>query len=185
MSDKSQKLLPESVPPVLQCDTVDQDGWDLSQRRQCRFVVIIFYRGYHSQTCKKYLKSFEELSSQFAKREVEVIALSADDAERATQARKEWKLDSLTIGFGLRESQMNDWGLYVSTAISREEPKVFNEPGLFIVEPTEDKLSYASLTSSPYGRPPAEEILALIGAMIDQNYPARGARYDPELMDTA
>ena len=47
---------------------------------------------------------------------------------------------------------MREWGLFVSRGRSDDEPTLFNEPGLFLIEP-DGKVYYESILSMPAAPP--------------------------------
>ena len=109
---------------------------------------------------------------------VEAIALSSDTEERAAQAKSDWKLDNLTIGYGLSLDSAREWGLYISagigkTSIGVEEPALFSEPGLFLVRP-DGTIYFGSVQTMPFARPAFAEILGATKFVLERGYPARG-----------
>jgi hypothetical protein len=97
---------------------------------------------------------------------------------RAEQARQQWELDGLEIGYGLSLDQARAWGLYISnsrgvTSVGIEEPKQFNEPGLFLVRP-DGMLYWAMVQSVPFARPRFDEVLKAIDFIEAKDYPPRG-----------
>lgn len=46
------------------------------------FDLVVFYRGLHCPICAKYLMELERLMPEFQKRDVQVVAVSSDNAER-------------------------------------------------------------------------------------------------------
>src|SRR3546814_21151621 len=100
-----------------------------------KFLLVDFYRGLHCPKCREHLGTLNKLAPEFAKRGVEVISVSMDEAGRAEKAKADWGLDNLTIGFGLSETKAREWGLYISESIADKEPSPFNEPGQFVVRP--------------------------------------------------
>ena len=74
------------------------------------------------------------------------------------------------------------WGLWLSTSrgktsIGIEEPPIFHEPGLFIIQP-DRTLYYINIQSAPFGRPSWDSIMNAANMMIDKGYPARGQYVD-------
>ena len=169
---------PRSESPDLEVETVNGDTWRLGDKSPQNFTMIVAYRGLHCPICRNYLQELDRNATEFEKRGVEVIALSSDDRERAEQAKRDWQIDNLTVGYGLDLDKAREWGLYVSsgrgkTSIGIEEPSRFNEPGLFLVRP--DKTLYAaSYATMPFARPHLDEILRAIDTIVEKNYPARG-----------
>jgi len=104
--------------------------------------------------------------------------LSSDDAERAAQAKEEWELDELKMGYGLTLEKAQEWGLYISsgrgkTSAGIEEPSLFVEPGIFLVRP-DQTLYFATVQTMPFARPSFGDILKAIDFVVAKDYPARG-----------
>lgn len=167
--------LPTRPAPALVVDVVGGTRWSLAERRPARFTMVVFYRGLHCPVCHAYLAELERLLPEYAARGVEVIAISGDDAGRAERTRQEWKLTTLTIGYGQDVSSMREWGLYVSAGIKEPEPAEFGEPGLFLIRP-DGTVYYVAISSMPFGRPPLAEMLRTIDFIIARDYPPRGER---------
>lgn len=171
-------LKPRTKTPELEVDTLDDDKWRLSEQKPQSFTMIVAYRGLHCPICRPYISGLDRMVEDFAKRGVEVIAISTDTQERAKQTKDEWKLKNLPIGYGLSIPTAREWGLYISTSRGKTstgvvEPDQFNEPGLFIVKP--DQTLYASsIATMPFARPHFDEILKSIDFIVDKDYPARG-----------
>ena len=104
---------------------------------------------------------------------MEAIAVSGDPRERAERSRDEWKLDNITLGWGLPSEAMRAWGLFVSKGIKEDEPAEFGEPGLFLITPA-GTVFYGGINSMPFGRPKFDEIRDGIDFVTDNDYPARG-----------
>ena len=102
-----------------------------------------------------------------------VVAVSGDGADRASQARADWGLTRLQVAYGLTEDQMRDWGLFISKGIKEPESDVFNEPGMVLVRPDGTVYS-AHVQSMPFARPHLDNLVASIGFINDNDYPARG-----------
>lgn len=167
----------EPVPP-LEVKTVDGQPWRLAEQTPETFTLAVFYRGLHCPVCSRYLKGLAESLDDFRTRGVEVIAISTDDAERAARAKQEWQVGDLAIGYGLSIEQARAWGLFISnsrgkTSIGIEEPKQFNEPGLFLVRP-DGSLYLAAVQSVPFARPHLDEILKAVDFIKERDYPPRG-----------
>lgn len=95
------------------------------------------------------------------------------------------KVDAKALRFGcaLPLSVARGWGLYISTSrgktsIGIEEPALFSEPGLFIVN-ADRSLYYISVQSMPFVRPSFRELLGAIDFSIEKAYPARGEYTGP------
>ncbi|MEM7565603.1 MAG: peroxiredoxin-like family protein [Pseudomonadota bacterium] len=170
-------LIPSKPVPALEVQTLD-GPWSLSGSGASAFTMVVFYRGYHCPVCKKQLLELKEKLGAFTEAGVAVIALSTDGEERARLASDEWGLDGLKIGYGLSLSEARAWGLYLSqsrgmTSTGVEEPRIFNEPGLFLVRP--DGTLYASfIQTTPFARPGLDDLLSAIGFVAKTDYPPRG-----------
>jgi peroxiredoxin len=159
--------------PPLEVGLLDGGTWRLADASPAAFTLVVVYRGLHCPVCKIYLADLEAKLPEFARRGVEVVALSTDSRERAERSRSEWGLSNLKIGYELPIATARDWDLYISTAIRDGEPPQFAEPGLFLVKP-DGSLFYAARTSAPWGRPPLDQMLRGIDVATERKMPARG-----------
>ncbi len=171
-------IKPRQAVPQLKVDTVDGGTWTLSEQRPENFTMVVFYRGLHCPICGRYLRDLDRKIGDFAERGVEVIMISTDGVERARQAKADWKLENVRIGYGLSLEAARAWGLYVSggigkTSVGIEEPAQFNEPGLFMVRP-DGTLYFGTVQTMPFARPNFGEILQALDFVLAKNYPARG-----------
>ncbi len=171
-------LIPRRPVPALDIDTVGGGRWSLAAQEPALFSMLVFYRGLHCPICKPYLRDLDRKRGDFAELGITAVALSSDSLERAEQAKADWGIDGLTIGYGLSIDAARQWGLFVSggigkTSIGIEEPALFNEPGLFLVRP--DGTLYASMVQTmPFARPTFEQLLQSMKVVKERNYPARG-----------
>lgn len=171
-------LIPRQKTPALAVDTLAHGRFDIATDKPERFTLVCFYRGLHCPICGNYLKELERLTPEFAKRGVTTVAISADDQERARAMADKIGASALRIGYGLPLSVAKDWGLYFSTSrgktsIGIEEPKLFSEPGVFLVRP-DQTLYYASVQSMPFVRPNFAELVQAVDFVVAKDYPARG-----------
>lgn len=171
-------LIPRQPVPALNVSVVDGGRFVLGAAPGERFDLIVFYRGLHCPICAKYLLELERLAPEFAKRGVQVVAVSSDDAERAQAMADKVKADALKVGYGLSLPSARQWGLYISasrgkTSIGIEEPALFSEPGVFLVRP-DGTLYYGAVQTMPFARPPFQDLLGAIDFAIANDYPARG-----------
>ena len=171
-------IKPRTETPGLEFKTLDGNTWRLADQKPENFTMIVAYRGLHCPICKNYLRELDRLKEDFDKRGVEVVVVSSDEHERAAQAKQDWELENLTVGYGLDLDKAREWGLFVSTSRGKtsagiEEPPLFNEPGLFLVRP--DKTLYASnIVTMPFTRPRFKDVLGALDTIIERDYPARG-----------
>ena len=173
-----QPVMPRTQAPDLNVATVGGGSWKLADSHPQNFTLVVFYRGLHCPICRKQLTDLQDKLAEFDKRGVTVIAVSSDDGVRAARTAEDWKLDKLTLGYGLSLENARQWGLYVSagrgkTSIGIEEPALFSEPGLFLIKP-DNTVYFASVQTMPFARPQFAEILGAIDFVLAKDYPARG-----------
>ncbi len=164
---------PRQPAPSLAVKLLDGSTWRLRDAKPASFEMIVVYRGLHCPVCKTYLGELETKLPEFAKRGVDVIALSTDSRERAERAKADWGLANLRIGCELSIANAREWDLFISTAIRDGEPPEFSEPGLFLTKP-DGTLFFASRGSAPWGRPPLDQMLRGIDVATERKMPARG-----------
>lgn len=173
----AQTLQPVPRPgarvPDLAVSLAGGGTWNLADQSPGRFTLIVFYRGLHCPVCRTQLRELDRRLDELSQRGIEAIAISADTQERADRTRSDWHLERLTLGYGLTETAMRQWGLFVSHSIKDTEPNLFNEPGLYLVRP-DQTLYYTALNSMPFGRPRLDDLLVGIDHVINADYPARG-----------
>ena len=171
-------LLPRKPVPALQFDLVGGGTWSLAEQKPQHFTMLVFYRGLHCPVCRKYTSELNALIADYDKRGVSTVITSTDPKDRAEQAKSQWGLPALTVGYGVSIEKAREWGLYVSssrgmTTAGIEEPALFAEPGLFLVKP-DQTLYWASVSTMPFARPHFSEIAQAIDFVVGKNYPARG-----------
>ncbi|MCG8558397.1 MAG: AhpC/TSA family protein [Hyphomicrobiales bacterium] len=175
-------LFPRQQVPDLTVPTVGGGTWSLDDSTAENFTMVVFYRGLHCPICAKYLGDLERKLDDFAKLSVTAAAVSSDDQERAAQAKDDWGLERLPVGYGLGLDTARAWGLYISsgrgkTSIGIEEPALFSEPGLFLVRP-DRTLYWSSVQTMPFARPSFAEIRGAVEKVLEMSYPARGEVLD-------
>lgn len=159
--------------PVLDVSTAGGGKWSLAKSKPATFTMVVVYRGLHCPICKTYLGELEAKLPEFEKRGVEVIAVSTDSAERAAKSKTEWGLPKLRVGCEMSIAKAREWGLFISRAQKDIEPKEFSEPGLFLVKP-DGALFTASISSTPWARPPLDQMLRAIDFFAEKKPLARG-----------
>lgn len=171
-------LMPRQAVPALSVPLLDSAKFDLATEANPRGTVVCFYRGLHCPLCATYLTEFEKLAGEFAERGVGTVAISSDGQERAQGMADKVGADKLRFGYDLSLTKAREWGLYISTSrgktsIGIEEPALFAEPGLFLINP-DNTLYYMSVQTMPFVRPHFRELLGAVDFAIEKNYPARG-----------
>lgn len=170
-------LKPRQPVPELNLSTL-QGAWSLSEQEPENFTMVVFYRGLHCPICSKYLAELNKMVDDFSEVGVSILAVSSDGEERAQQAREDWGLDKVNLGYGLSVDQAREWGLHRSagrgkTSIGIEEPAEFAEPGLYLVRP-DNSLYWGQVSTMPFARPHFREILGALNFALANDYPARG-----------
>ncbi len=166
-------IKPGTKVPALSLPILDGGRFDVTTARPAAFSMLVFYRGLHCPICKAYLRDLDGALYELAQRGVEAIAISVDTEVRARQARDEWNLKGLPIGYGLSIAAARHWGLYISRATGPHEPALFTEPGLFLVRP-DGTLYCASIQTMPFARPSFADLLQAVRFVTEKSYPARG-----------
>ena len=171
-------LMPRKPAPALTVDTLDHGRFDLATAPLERGVVICFYRGLHCPICAGYLSEFEKQVPAFTERGVATLAISSDGEDRARAMADKIGAEGLPFGYGLPLTVARGWGLYISTSrgktsIGIEEPALFSEPGLFMIN-ADRSVYYLSVQSMPFVRPHFRELVAALDFAIEKQYPARG-----------
>ena len=175
-------IRPGKQAPELKVHTVSDEEWDLHSKRPEKFLMIVFYRGFHCPICKKYLQDLSDHADQFFKQGVlDIIAVSGDNEERAYKAKEEWDLSNVEVGFDQSLESMKEWGLFISESIKKNEPKFFGEPGLFILD-SDRNIFYSALNSMPFGRPRFDDMIDALEFINENDYPPRGTvAFEPNL----
>jgi peroxiredoxin len=171
-------LTPRQPVPALNIPLVGGGRYVLGATPAPTFDLVVFYRGLHCPICAKYLMELDRLMPEFQKRDVQVVAVSSDNAERGQAMADKIKAEHLRMGYDLSLPSARQWGLYISasrgqTSIGIEEPELFSEPGVFIVRP-DGTLYYGSTQTMPFARPQFQDLLGAIDFAVAKNYPARG-----------
>ena len=175
-------LIPRQTVPSLRVPTIGGGNWTLGDPAPETFTLISFYRGLHCPICRAYLSELQRNLEGFAAKGVAVVAITSDNEARATESKSEWRLDALTIGYGLDLDKAREWGLYISsgrgkTSTGHEEPALFSEPGQFLVRP-DGTLYFGSVQTMPFARPSFTDMLKAVEFVLDKGYPARGEVLD-------
>ncbi|WP_299816549.1 redoxin domain-containing protein [uncultured Jannaschia sp.] len=169
----TERPVPGQPAPALKLDLIIGAEWELSEQNPDAFTMIVFYRGLHCPICKSFLSDLRGRYDAFLSKGVEIINVSMDTHEKATEAHEDWGLDPIPMGYALTESQARDWGLYLSKARTDAEPETFSEPGLALVKP-DGTLYMAEVSSAPFLRPDLELLLSMIDMIREKDYPPRG-----------
>ncbi|UBZ09738.1 AhpC/TSA family protein [Leeuwenhoekiella palythoae] len=164
---------PKNTAPDLQFQLLNGNQWNLADQNPDNFTLVVFYRGLHCPLCKKYLQQLQELLPEFEQRGVNVVAVSMDTEKRARLSRQKWELSNLTLGYDLTEKSARDWALYLSAGVKAGEPNEFSEPGLFLID-NSNQIYYSAINSNPWGRPYLPSFVKAVDYIVQSGYPARG-----------
>lgn len=167
-------LMPGRPVPALSLPVLDGDRLDIVPREG--WTLLAFYRGLHCPICLRELGDLAAKRADFAALGATVVAVSADDEARARETRDEAGADGLPIAHSLSlTTASQDWGLWISSAREgSQEPALFSEPGHFVVAP-DGTLWAAWVQSTPFGRPPVDDLLGAVRFAVEKGYPPRGA----------
>jgi peroxiredoxin len=164
---------PREQAPELELPLVGGGSFRVDDRSPERFTMVVFNRGLHCPACQAQLRELDRRLDELIERGIEVVSVSGESEERATRMRDEWQLEHVPLAYGLTEERMRAWGLFVSHGIADDEPAVFNEPALFLIQP-DGAVYYESILSMPVGRPRLDDLLGGIDFWGANDYPARG-----------
>jgi len=175
-----QKFTPGTPCPDIQISLLAGDARPLSGIATLGdWKLIVFYRGAHCPLCATYIKELDGMLDQFLLSDVEVLAISGDQKEKAAAFAAQHNF-SLDIGFGLTTAEMDLLGLYISDpADPRETDRPFCEPGLFVLN-AEGLVHIVDISNAPFARPELSKIkqsLDYIRLPEDQRHDYYGARY--------
>jgi peroxiredoxin len=166
-------MIPKSKVPTIELPLVSGGTFNMAEASPENFQIIVAYRGLHCPKCKAQLKAIEPLVADIRADGHDIVAISMDTEERAQQAKTDWELEDLPIAHSLELLDAKSLGLFISDSISDKEPKIFSEPGVFVVRP--DGTLYAEIVqNTPFGRPDMEEIVEGLNFVVKNDYPTRG-----------
>ncbi len=177
-------LLPRKETPDLTLPLLGGGQFKLSEEKNALGTILCFYRGRHCPICISYLKELTRMLPEFQELGVDAVAISSDTAERAESMLEAVGGEGLRYAYDLPlATAREDWDLFISegrgkTSIGIEEPPMFSEPGLFLIN-TGRTLYYKSIQTMPFTRPHFSELLGAVKAAINKNYPARGEYTGP------
>lgn len=166
----SNKFTPGDKMPEFTLPKVG--GGEISVGGTGKWQLAIVYRGKHCPLCKKYLGGVPDLQDRMSELGVELVAMSADSQDQATEMMSEIGVD-VSVGYGLDKQTMQKLGLYISEPRPNETDHEFPEPGLFVVNP-DGNVQIVDISNAPFSRPELSGILRGIGIIQERDYPIRG-----------
>ncbi len=164
---------PGEPTPELRFPLVGGGRFDLEEARaEQDYLLIEFYRGHHCGVCETHLGELAAMKDDFAAYGASMVFASMNDEALAAQAKREWVLSAIPVGYDLDLDSARRWGLFVSSRFRDTEPKMFVEPATFVVR--RDGVLYAAdVRSSPHIRPQLDRLLTLV-RRATEGYPPRG-----------
>lgn len=154
-------MKPQEKTPSLKVNLINDTNWSLEKQQTDKSTLIIFYRGLNYPVCKKQLEEVASNLEEFTKIGIHVIAISMDTEKRAKITGEKWDINELPIGFDLSKKKAEDWGLYLSKRITDKEPKLFSEPGIFLIK-ADGTLYFSSIQTMPFARPKIQDIIKAV-----------------------
>ena len=138
-----------------------------------RWQLIVVYRGRHCQLAKPFLARLNEMAADFAERDIDLVAISADQHDRAEADVKEFGW-TFTVGYGLTIETMRELGLYISEPrYSLETDGPYAEPALFALSPR-GTAEIIDISNSPFSLPDLHGVLSGITFIQNRDYAAGG-----------
>jgi len=138
-----------------------------------RWQLIVIYRGKHCGRCKPYLNQVESMQSRWNSAGFDIIAASADPAEKTSVDLTEYNW-TFPVGCDLTEADMEALGLYVSDPLTPDETdRRFAEPAVFCLRP-DGTVQIAAISNGPSARPDLEQLLDGMEFTIKNDKPPRG-----------
>ncbi|MEP1422498.1 MAG: redoxin domain-containing protein [Erythrobacter sp.] len=120
--------------------------------------LVIVYRGKHCPVCTGYLQQFEKRRAEFDELGIELVAVSSDSEDRASDQIVQVK-STYRVGYGLSVDQMKQMGLMISGPHNgKDVAGPFAEPGLFVVD-QDRNLRVMDISNVPFARPDINTLL--------------------------
>ena len=135
--------------------------------------LVIVYRGRHCQPAKPFLAGLNQMTADFAERNIDVVAISADQHERAEADVKEFSW-TFEVGYGLTLETMRAMGLYISEPrYAQETDGPYAEPALFALSPR-GTAEIIDIANAPFSLPDLGGVLSGIKFIQNRDYAPGG-----------
>jgi peroxiredoxin len=172
--------------PDLDLALVNGASWSLSKQHGARYMLVAFYAGADDEDSRDRLVDLGRHVDMLGRRGVHVIAVSADDKERAVYAWRQWRLDGLPIGYGLSRQSAHAWGLEARQAFPGEPARLHRlpvhtegdalqeegdwqvEPAVFLIR-SERQLAWSGQLSGGPGWPSVQELLEALESVEEES----------------
>jgi len=163
--------------PLTKFKILDGKQLELSEALENHtLLLLVVYRGKQCSYCKQQLSEIEERYDEISKPGVNVLAVSADSAERAQQTLQDLALSKIQLAYDLDIEEARKCGLFISRKRKEVEMPLFVEPGIFLIRP-DQRVEAAWISSFAFPRPPLTGIIAAINFVLDVDpaLPPRGS----------
>ncbi len=140
---------------------------------RARWQLVVIYRGRHCHLAKPFFTRLNQMMADFAERNVDVVAISADRHDGAEADVKEfgWTFE---VGYGLTIETMRTIGLYISEPRhAQESDGPHAEPALFALSPR-GTAEIIDISNAPFSLPDLGGVLAGITFIQNRGYAAGG-----------
>lgn len=167
-------IRPGDTPdPMLSLDLIIGTRWELDrQSEDLPWRLVVIYRGQHCPLCKRQLTELRDRLADFVDAGCAVVSATMEPREQAQAAYDDWSLKDLPVAYGLEADELRRYGVFISSAISEDEPEWFAEPAILLFHGS--TLHSAWVQSTPVARPPLGEVLEAIKAFELETIPPRG-----------
>ncbi len=172
VAELSEKPKSGALFPCFALDRIGGGKVVVGGERQ-RWQLVVVYRGRHCQLAKPFLARLTEMTADFAARNIEVVAISADRYDRAEADVKEfgWPFE---VGYGLTLETMREIGLYISEpryALETDGP--YAEPAIFALSPR-GTAEVIDISNAPFSLPDLAGLLSGITFIQNRDYAPGG-----------
>ena len=172
VAELSEKPKSGSLFPCFALDRIGGGEVVVGGERQ-RWQLVVVYRGRHCQLAKPFLARLNEMTADFAARNIEVVAISADRYDRAEADVKEFGW-SFEVGYGLSLDSMHAMGLYISEPrYAQETDGPYAEPASFALSPR-GTAEVIDISNAPFSLPVLAGLLSGITFIQNRDYAPGG-----------
>ncbi|KAJ3287761.1 thioredoxin-like protein [Rhizoclosmatium globosum] len=154
-----QVLLPGQVFPQIIVPLVNGEKTVIKSNGTNAKLVVI-YRGQFCPFCRATLHQINESLQKLHDAGIDVIAVSADLRDAATDLVQEMGLQ-FPVGHSLQPEQFRVLGTFVSSPTNYvDQGHLFSEPAWFLID-ANDRIRYSDYGSAPFaGRPNVDAVIA-------------------------
>ena len=153
MSNRTGGQLPEFEVKLL-----SGESWSSAELPPGKMTLLTVYRGMWCSQCKRQLQGLEKLHDEFAARDVNIVAISADTEPRARAMAEDYGLSKLAIGYEIPLEKAREMGVFISKREKDIEMPLFCEPASFLIN-KEGRIQAAWIASNAFARTAPEDML--------------------------